>query len=226
MIDTQRRVETPEGVDLHLTPAGPIARAEAWLLDAGIRFILMWALLVVMALLGATGEGLWLLVLFASSWLYFLLFEGLGGGATPGKRVLHLKVVHDDGTPAGWPAVIIRNILRAVDCLPVGYAAGLVSMLVSKDFRRLGDLAAGTIVVHAEPASNEILLPDAAPQPPPVALDAAERWAIVDFAQRVRTLTPERAREIARLVPALTGDGDGDRVRMLQGYAAWIVGRR
>lgn len=226
MIDTQRHVETPEGVDLHLTPAGPIARAEAWLLDTLIRLLILMALSIVLALLGTTGVGLWLLALFGASWLYFLLFEGIAGGATPGKRVLRLKVVHDDGTPAGWPAVIIRNMLRAVDCLPVGYAAALVSMLASKDFRRLGDLAAGTLVVHTDPPAADPNLPDVAPLPPPAALDTAERRAIVEFAMRVPTLTRERAAEIAGLVPTLAEGSGADRVRALQGYAAWIVGRR
>jgi uncharacterized RDD family membrane protein YckC len=224
MIDTTRLVETPEGVDIHLTPAGPIARAEAWLLDLMARLLILAFVLPLMALLGVSGAGLYFLALFAISWLYFLLFEVLGSGATPGKRVMGLKALHDDGTPLGWPAGITRNLLRSVDALPVCYAAGLVSMLSSRDFRRLGDLAAGTIVVHAESPPRPVELPPVAPQAPPLPLDADARRAIVDFAQRAGTLTPERSAEIAALLRPLTGARDG--ASTLAAYAAWIVGRQ
>lgn len=224
MIDTQRLVETPEGVDLHLTPAGPVARAQAWLLDAAIRGALMSGVATAMAMLGASGAGLYFLALFTASWLYFILFEVLCRGVTPGKRSLGLRVVHDDGTPVGWPASIIRNLLRPVDVLPLGYAAGYVSTLVSRDFRRLGDLAAGTIVAYAEPAPESATMPEVTPAPPPVPLDAGERRAIVEFARRVPALTPERADEIASLLAPLTGGRPA--VRRLQEYAAWMTGQR
>ena len=224
MIDTQRLVETPEGVDLHLVPAGPVARAEAWIVDMCLRGAIIMMVMFVIAPLGIVGFGLFSLSWFAITWLYFLLWEVLGGGATPGKRALKLKVVHDDGTPVGWPASIIRNLLRSVDCLPVGYAAGFVSMLVARDFRRLGDLAAGTLVIHAEAAPSDLVLPHADPLTPPVALAVEERRAIVEYALRIRMLTPERATKLAALLSGLTGGGDG--VAVLKGYATWIVGRR
>jgi len=224
MIDTRRLVETPEGVDLYLIPAGPAARAQAWLLDTGIRLLILLGVGSVMALLGATGSGLYLLVLFSISWFYFPVFERLAAGATPGKRILKLKVVHDDGTPIGWSASIIRNLLRGLDSLPVGYACGLVSMLLARDFRRLGDLAAGTIVVHAESWRESVPLPEIEPLPPPVPLSPEERRAVVDFALRVPALTRERAEELAVLL--CPGTAGRDAVRTLRGYAAWIVGRQ
>ncbi|MGH9867105.1 MAG: RDD family protein [Candidatus Polarisedimenticolia bacterium] len=224
MIDTQRHVETPEGVDLHLVPAGPMARAEAFLLDSFLRFAVIAVGAMGLAFLEVTGAGLYMLLVFGLSWLYPILFEVLNDGATPGKRALRLKVVHEDGTPVGWTGSIIRNLLRAADCLPVGYAAGFICMLFSNDFRRLGDLAAGTVVVHTEGEALEGIQLTVAPIAPPVALQTSERRAIVDFARRLPALTPERAEEMARLLQPLTGPLDP--VGTLQGYAAWIVGRR
>src|SRR5205823_2392647 len=79
---------------------------------------------------------------FAISFLYPLLFEALWNGATPGKRICGLAVVHGDGTPIGWSAALVRNVMRIADMLPVGYAAGLTSMLLDGQFRRLGEFAA------------------------------------------------------------------------------------
>jgi uncharacterized RDD family membrane protein YckC len=85
-----------------------------------------------------------------------VLFELSPWAATPGKRALGLKVVMDDGLPVTPAASLIRNLLRAADFLPFLYAAGLISMLVRADFKRLGDLAAGHVVVHvADPSHAE-----------------------------------------------------------------------
>jgi uncharacterized RDD family membrane protein YckC len=83
------------------------------------------------------------------SWAYFVVFEGLTA-RTPGKFLMGLKVVKLDGGRYDWKAVLLRNVLRVVDGLPVLYIVGLVTVAVSQRNQRLGDLAAGTLVVRAD----------------------------------------------------------------------------
>jgi uncharacterized RDD family membrane protein YckC len=224
-LDTVRRVETPEGIELDLPLAGPVARAQAWLVDAAVRLGIGMAASLVALPLGALGRGFTLIVLFLLTWVYPVLFEVLRRGATPGKAMVGLRVVHDNGTPVGWTASAVRNLIRAADFLPFGYAAGLLSCLCDRDFRRLGDLAAGTVVVHAERPASSPVLPPATPLRPPVPLTVDDQRAVLAFAERCAWLTPDRASELARLVPALSGGGP-DAAERLRGVAAWIAGRR
>lgn len=224
-LDTIRRVETPEGIELDLPLAGPAVRAQAWLIDSALRMAAWLAAGILAFPLGATGRGLALLLVFLLTWVYPVLFEVLRQGATPGKSVLGLRVVHDNGTPVGWSASAIRNLLRAADFLPFGYAAGLVSCLCDTDFRRLGDLAAGTVVVHAERPAPLPALPAVPPLRPAIPLTVEDHRALLAFAERRPFLTTERGRELAQLVPALSGGGE-DAADRLTAVAAWIAGRR
>lgn len=226
MLDTYRAVETPEGVELGLRVAGPGARALAWGLDALIRLGIYLAVSIPLATLGEAGIGLILLSVFLLEWFYPVYFEVLRGGATPGKRRLGLQVLHDDGTPVGWSASTIRNLVRFADFLPVAYAAGLVAMLVHRDFKRLGDLAAGTVVVHLdEPFSSPRPEPGPA-APPPAPLTLEEQRAVIEFAQRQKSWTPQRAAEVATCARALTGSSGRDAVAELLAIANWLAGRR
>src|SRR5688572_31014186 len=92
--------------------------------------------------------AVWLILVFACEWLYPIIFELRGPGATPGKRVFKLKVVMDNGLPVTPAASLTRNLLRAADFLPFLYGFAIVSMLLRRDCKRLGDIAAATIVVH------------------------------------------------------------------------------
>ena len=170
MLDTYREVITPEGVALHLPVAGPVPRAVAWGIDLAIRLGILMLVGTVLALLGAAGQGLYLILLFLIFWAYPILFEALWDGQTPGKKAMSLRVVNGDGAPVGWLAAITRNLLRTVDMLPFGYAAGLVACLADPHARRLGDMVAGTLVVHNErerdPAAapvNAVIAPSARP---------------------------------------------------------------
>src|SRR5258705_7440617 len=93
--------------------------------------------------------GIALLLTFAVAWSYYILLEWLGNGQTLGKRMFGLRVIADDGAPAGFIAVLVRNLVCVVDFLPGFYAFGLVAIVVSPRSQRLGDLAAGTFVVRA-----------------------------------------------------------------------------
>ena len=109
LLDTVRSYETPEGIALELRLAGPVVRALAWIIDLGIRVALYLALIYGLALFGGVGTGLMLIGLFLIEWFYPTLFEVLRG-ATPGKQAMGLTVIHDNGTPLGWAAGLIRNL--------------------------------------------------------------------------------------------------------------------
>ena len=216
--------ETPEGVDLALRLAGPVPRAAAFVLDLLIRAALYLALTPLLGLAGV-GTGLLLLALFLLEWFYPVWFE-LRRGATPGKRALGLLVVHDDGTPVGPSASLIRNLLRVVDFLPLLYGAGLVTMLIDRDFRRLGDLAAGTLVIHAQPARSGSGLPRHPAEPPRRPLDLETQQAILDFAERAPRLSAARRAELAEVLTGAEGLRGEAAVQRLLGIASWIGGRR
>jgi hypothetical protein len=153
-------------------------------------------------------------------------FEVWADGATPGKRALGIMVLHDDGTPVRWPAALVRNLLRAVDFLPALYGLGLTAMLVNRDFKRLGDIAAGTVVVYRQSSERAAAIPAATPVPPPRPLNLEQQRAVLDFAERSASLTPERAQEIATLAGALAGASPGRESERLLEIANHVSGRR
>ncbi len=226
MLDTYREVVTPEGVALHLPAAGPVPRAVAWGIDLAIRLGILLLTSMVLGLLGAAGQGLYLILMFLVFWAYPILFETLWQGQTPGKKAMSLRVVSSNGAPVGWLAAITRNLLRTVDMLPFGYAAGLVTCLADPYARRLGDLVAGTLVVHDERERGQAAAPLNAVFAPSVALRPAEQAAVVAFGERAPALTPGRQEELADLVEPLTGSRGQAGVLRLYGIANWLLGRR
>ncbi|MCG8464804.1 MAG: RDD family protein [Xanthomonadales bacterium] len=198
-LDTFSHFETPEGVVLTMSVAGPVTRALAWLVDAVIRYSIVFAIAIVGSTLGNLGNGLLFLTIFLMEWLYPVVFEVLKG-ATPGKKQLGLAVVHADGTPLTWSSSLIRNLLRAVDFLPFLYGLGLLSMLIHPQFKRLGDMAAGTLVVHVTANGKRRAIPKTEPLPLQMVLSANEERAILDFAERSEQLSPSRADELAQHV--------------------------
>lgn len=225
MLDTRHSISTPEGIAVEVTPAGPVVRLYAFMIDLLIRGAVFLALLIPLSMLEKTGVGILLIIMFALEWFYPVFYEVLYAGATPGKKAMGLKVLHDDATPVGWSASLIRNLLRGVDILPGTYAFGLVSVLLHKDFKRLGDIVAGTIVVHTEPTRHRAIELEAAAQPPEYPLTLPEQQAVLGFAERHKRLTEERSDELARLSGALVAKGDDPSGKLLA-IAAWITGRR
>jgi len=226
MLDTYREVVTPEGVALHLPVAGPVPRAVAWGIDLAIRLGILMLVGAVLALLGAAGEGLYLISLFLIFWAYPILFEVLWDGQTPGKKAMSLRVVNGDGAPVGWLPAITRNLLRTVDMLPFGYAAGLIACLADPHARRLGDMVAGTLVVHNERERDAAAAPVNAVLAPSAGLQPAEQAAVVAFGERAPLLTPARQEELANIVEPLTGSRGQSGVLRLYGMANWLLGRR
>ena len=225
MIDTLRVAETPEGVFLQMRAAGALPRACAWALDFLIRCAALFTLAGMFAMLGTSGTGLYLLALFVVFWIYPIAFEVLFDGQTPGKMIMKLRVVTANGTPVSWIASIVRNLLRAVDMLPIAYGFGLTASLIDPHGRRLGDLVAGTLVVYADVAAPANALPNVPALPSPIPLPMAERAAIIEFSERSARLTPERQEELADLLPALTDARQANAVRRLHGLAASFLGR-
>ena len=227
MLDTARRVATPEGVEITLRVAGPVPRALAYTLDLLIRGAVMFALMIALSTLGNFGSAIMLLAAFLLEWLYPVFFEVVSAGATPGKRAMGLIVLNDDGTPVRWPASLTRNLLRAIDFLPFLYFIGFVTMVANRDFKRLGDLAANTLVVYRDEKPLAASIPEASPIAPSVSLTLAEQRTLLDFAERANRLTAERAAELAEIVaPMTTGHNGPAAVQHIVGIANHLVGRR
>lgn len=226
MLDTSQSVATPEGVDLSLVPAGPVPRATAFLIDLLLRFALLALIALALSLLGKLGMGLFLLVMFLIEWFYPVAFEVLAQGATPGKRSVGLRVVEADGRPVGIAASVIRNLLRTADFLPFLFGFGLLAMLFHPRFQRLGDMAAGTLVVWAPEAPQAPALPPATPLAPAQKLRLAEQKALIAFGERSVRLSPGRQEELADLLEPLTHARGQAGVARLRGMARWLAGDR
>ncbi|HEY5851229.1 MAG TPA: RDD family protein [Lysobacter sp.] len=226
MLDTYREVVTPEGVALHLPAAGPVPRALAWLMDLAIRLGVVIVSSMVLALLGRAGFGFHAVLVFLLYWFYPVAFEALWDGRTPGKRALGLRVVAANGAPVGWLAAFTRNLLRVVDMLPMAYATGLVSSLLDPWGRRIGDMVAGTLVVHDVRAQAPAPFTVNQVMAPPVALHPYEQAALVAFAERGPRLTQARQEELAEFATPLTGARGTLAVTRLYGIANWLLGRR
>jgi hypothetical protein len=122
---------------------------------------------------------------------------------------------------------MIRNLLRVVDFLPIFYGVGLISTLIDPDFRRLGDLAAGTLVIHAERRDRKLAIPNANPRPPPRGLTLATQQAILAFGERSERLSPDRRVELAETLVGRLDRAEAARgraaVERVQGYASWLA---
>jgi uncharacterized RDD family membrane protein YckC len=144
--------------------AGIGSRSYAFLIDWHIRFVAALAWLVAAGVVVGTDLAAiaahWRVVVLPAALLYFLyhpVLEVVMRGQTPGKRWAHLRIVTTAGAPPGVGALLVRNLMRLVDSLPLFYGLGLVVMLCTRDQLRLGDLVTGTVVVYDEPAGAAAL---------------------------------------------------------------------
>jgi uncharacterized RDD family membrane protein YckC len=172
MLDDELVIETPERVELHYVLANVGNRFLAAAID---HLIQASAIFIVIIIAGAFSDwrlfnsmGVWaaaltVLAIFAIYWGYFVAFETLWSGQTPGKRIMRLRVVREDGRPVRFFEVFVRNLLRlAVDFQPLpSYAIGVVSIIFSARSKRVGDFVAGTVVVKERateaPSLEEII---------------------------------------------------------------------
>jgi uncharacterized RDD family membrane protein YckC len=228
-LDTVVSVETPEGIVLELRPAGLVVRFYAFTIDWLIRLAVLYAVAMVTVFMGGIGVAVWLILAFACEWIYPMVFELRASAATPGKRVFNLKVVMDNGLPVTPAAAITRNLLRVADFLPFGYGFAIASMLLRSDYKRLGDIAAATLVVHQPRPAAQPAIAAVPPLTPVVALTPRTQAAVVALAARAPRLTEERLDELAAIAASVSGDAgrSGARVtRRVLGVAHWALGRR
>jgi uncharacterized RDD family membrane protein YckC len=225
-IDTTRPVYTPEGIALRLPAAGPVPRAIAWLIDTAIRLGILMVTSMLVSVIGNAGMGVYLLVLFTVLWGYPILCEVLFDGQTPGKRALELRVIADDGAPVGWLASITRNLLRTVDFLPLGYGVGLVASFADPWGRRLGDMVAKTMVIHAPRERQSLRPPTEGVHLPAQPLQPQEQAAVIAFSERAPQLTQERREELANIAAPVVGVNGALAVLRLQAVANWLLGRQ
>jgi uncharacterized RDD family membrane protein YckC len=232
ILDNVIQAETPEGILLELHPAGLQARCYAWIVDLLIRLGLLYALFIVtitLGVVGGLGESFWLILLFAVEWFYPVVFEIWGAGATPGKRVLRIRVLMDDGLPVTPGASLTRNLLRAADFLPGAFGVAIVCVLLRPDCKRLGDLAAGTLVVHVPRPARPAVLADVQPLAPAMPLSRDAELGLIALATRAGRLTPARLDEVAAYAAPASGNPgqSGPEVtRRVLGVAQWLLGRR
>ena len=221
-------IVTPEGVTLELGLAGIGSRFVAALVDAFIRLALVVAVLLLVAAFGGTSIGvlqaILVLTMFFAYFGYDVLFETLASGRTPGKRWTGLRVVRKGGGAVGFWSSTIRNLVRLIDAQPgTTYVVGTVSILVTRNNQRLGDLAAGTLVVREQRVSRRGRDTSWAAMAagPPELPDDAVHWdlsgitseqlvAVRRFLDRRSTLTDEARTRLAgdlaaRLRPLVVG---------------------
>ena len=208
-IDDRFTIATPEGVDLELTLAGVGSRFVSALVDLMLQIVLLVSVSGVGAAVGAFGSGFGSVVVLLASFLVFaaydVLFEVFAAGRTPGKRLNGLRVVRVDGSPVTFFTSAIRNVLRVVDIVPGMYLVGIVTILVTRRNQRLGDVAAGTLVVRErtqQPSLRELQMTQPQPVPAGYAWDvtgvsADELTAVRSFLARRYDLTHEARYRLA-----------------------------
>lgn len=232
-LDDRMRIDTPEGVSIEVTLAGLGSRFGAAVVDLLIQGALLLALTLALSLAGSVVSGdLGVFLLGIGTLLiavivlgYYIVFEALNGGRTPGKSAMGISVATVDGSALTLGAVTLRTLMRLVDFLPGLYAAGALAIAVTPRNQRLGDLVANTIVIRNR-------LPSAAVgglQTPSVplqgwdvsAVTASEVALIRRYLQRRDDLTADADRRLAgdlavRLRPRVPAGSDLDDRRFLE----------
>lgn len=199
-LDNQLSFTLPEGVSINFVPAGLIVRASAYLIDFTIRMLIIVVLGMALSVFGKAGQGLLFILYFVVSWGYYIYFEGKNG-QTPGKKKFNLQVVQDNGLPTRFSHIVLRNLLRAADAFPFFYITGLSTMALNKRFKRIGDWAAGTLVVYQEPLVKEQEKSEQVQVlAPKVQLTTEEQQTLISFAERSQSFSQARQDELAAIL--------------------------
>lgn len=210
-------IRTPENIELHYALCGAGSRAAAYFLDLMLMsFVTQLGIPLIAAVLALLLKGLspesdlWAaalgsLLFFALYNSYFIFFEWLLNGQTPGKRFLGIRVIKQGGYALTFFDTLLRNLLRTIDFIPAFYGVGLVSLLLTRHCQRLGDMAAGTFVVRQQEVQTQSLLAGlAVPASPPVQPPAIQLAAIPsevvalanEFMGRRTELSPRSRQEL------------------------------
>ncbi len=210
-----RTIATPEGVELQLHLAGIGSRFSAALID----FVIQAAIVIVIAILAGLALGGTAAAVASSVGVFFafvvydVLFEVRNAGRTPGKRVLGLRVVLADGAPVTLRASAVRNLIRLIEGVATSYVPAIVSILVTKDNQRLGDIAAGTVV--AREAAPVATAPAAAQGELPARL---ETWD-------VSAVTPQELAAVRSFLARRAGFEPGPRAALARKLASGLAPR-
>lgn len=206
------RVETPESVTVSYPLAGLGSRGLAALIDIGMLSLLLLSEAAAVALvlyiaLRFSANALevfapWaiaalVVAIFVTYWGYFIFGEVFRNGRTYGKRVMRIRVVRDDGSRVSALDAIVRNVVRIIDIMPGTYAVGIASVVLSGQAKRLGDMAAGTVVI-AESTSD--------PLTRPIAPAEEISGLVADFLARRKVLTPDARWQVACELLAAYGE--------------------
>ena len=220
-------IETPEQIELEFPIAGLGSRGMALLLDSLIQLLVVITVIVFNSLLStdlsvywaAAGKWTTALVIFAVFclyWGYFAAFEAFWNGQTPGKRQAKIRVITASGRPITVFEAIARNFLRAVDS-QFGYMVGAIAIIVDKKNRRLGDMVAGTVVIHEiQEAGDSYWYAQENTGVTPVSVDAiaamtAQEFQLVEtFLNRRLDLPYEQRQKTAQAI----ADGIGARLNV------------
>jgi uncharacterized RDD family membrane protein YckC len=209
-------VETPEQIELAYDIAGIGSRFLAAIIDSALIVLAEVALFLAIAQVTSIlqfAESVWLAIGatlgFVILWGYYIAFELTWNGQSPGKRLIGLRVVTEGGRPMTVLGSIIRNLIRIIDFLPLFYGIGVITMFIDERARRLGDLAAGTLVVRERAdVTLESLVTGAAPEIPlppddeTLAIDTGlltpDDYALLcAFLEQRRDLAPPVRRQLA-----------------------------
>ena len=229
-LDTLQSIELAEGVAIHLRMAGPYVRVLAYLLDLLIRLGVLVVAGLLLQLMGFifgfnVVQGLSMLLMFVLMFFYYIIFEAGKRGASPGKRIMGLRVVDTSGAPISFGQAFIRNMLRFADGLPPPfYGFGLLSTLLTKRFQRLGDLLANTVVIYDRlPKMHIATLPPVLHSTAPgIPLSREEQAALAGFRERGGMWSEARRVELADHASALTGSTGQEGMTRLLGMAHWL----
>jgi uncharacterized RDD family membrane protein YckC len=223
-LDDRVTIATPEGVELELVLAGVGSRFAAALLDVVIQLGVIFALAVVLVPAGDSGfvVAVYLIAAFLVIFAYDIVLETWNRGRTVGKLAAGLRVVRLGGEPEGFLTAAVRNFLRIVDFLPAFYVVGVISILMTRRNQRIGDLAAGALVVRER---RPAVLPAGMYLPPTAAGVAVREWDVSAvtaedvatlrrFLDRRHTLTPGARAHLAtdlaaRVRPKVVGAAHG-----------------
>lgn len=230
LTDTTIIVETPEAAEIELQPAGVWVRARAFLVDWIFRILLsllaFFLLIFISRFAIGLAEGALFITSFVIYWLYPVLFETFWQGQTPAKKIFHLRVVQDNGTPISFTQSLIRNLMRTADILPLLYGLGMSCMLMHPQFKRLGDILSGCIVVYAnEPKIkiNKSVLSTVEAIAPPVTLSRQEHLAMILFIERLPTLSLSRQQELADELLRYTDIPHNERINTIKSWAKFLL---
>ncbi|MBF0198012.1 MAG: RDD family protein [Planctomycetes bacterium] len=218
IIDTISRIDCPEGIFLRLRLAGAYCRASAYFLDFLFRTALIIGLSIFFSFFGAFGTGVLLISMFLLEWFYPVYFEVYRAGQSPGKKKMGIRVTMEDGSPIGFQASLLRNLIRVVDL----YFLTWVFILFSSKMMRLGDMAAGTVVIYDSGKARIKRTTGKDAKHPSITLNEKEQRATVSFA--TRSLTQSRKQELAEILEPIHKLKGEDAVNEVMAYARHIGG--